>query len=192
MTLRALLPPVALAFASTLCGCGRNLGDSTHIDSTVSGAFTLSSPAFADGADLPDALKCERDGGSGESPPLAWSGAPDETHSFALMMTFWPGENPPPNHYWLLWGIPADTTEIAQGNPDSIGVEGSDKDGVSTGYTPPCSPSADETHTYTITIFALSQDPGLGDEDTLEVDWEILSAAVEDITLDSAQLTAVN
>lgn len=186
MTLRVLLPLAAL------CACGEKLEDSAADDSAASDAFTLTSSAFADGGDLPEALKCERDGGAGESPPLAWSGPPSDTHSFALTMTFWPGEDPPPNHYWLLWGIPSGTAELAQGNPDSVGVEGSDKDGVSTGYTPPCSPSADESHTYTITLYALSEDPGLGSEDSVDVDWEALTTAVEEIVLDSVELTVVN
>jgi len=185
----------AAAAALLLCACTDSAADSAAVDSAPddsAASFTLSSSAFEDGGDLPESLKCERDGGTGESPPLSWDGAPAETHSFALTMTYYPGADGPPNAYWLLWGIPADATELAQGNAASVGVEGSDKDGVSTGYTSPCSPSADEVHDYTISLFALSEDPGLGSEDDVAVNWDALTAAIDGLTLDAAAITVLN
>lgn len=161
---------------------------------TASGDFTLTSTSFADGDALPDDLKCERDGGDGLSPPLAWSGLPADTASIALVMEHWPSEdaNPPPNAYWLLWDVPADTTSLSRGNTESVGHEGSDKDGVGTGYTPPCSPGGDVTHDYTIRLYALSEAAGLTDGDDLLVDWTALTTALESITLETAELTFVN
>ena len=48
------------------------------------------------------------------------------------------------------------------------------------------------SHTYTLTLYALSGDPGLPDEDDLTIDYEALTAAIGDVTLESATLSAVN
>ncbi|MCX4198814.1 hypothetical protein OMR07_27905 [Methylobacterium organophilum] len=44
---------------------------------------TLSSPAFADGADLPARFTAD---GAGVSPPLAWSGLPAGTAALVLLV----------------------------------------------------------------------------------------------------------
>jgi phosphatidylethanolamine-binding protein (PEBP) family uncharacterized protein len=44
--------------------------------------LALSSPAFSHGGEIPRKHTCE---GRDVSPPLAWSGAPDGTKSFALV-----------------------------------------------------------------------------------------------------------
>ncbi|MDP5084371.1 MAG: hypothetical protein NWQ23_03045, partial [Yoonia sp.] len=96
-------------------------------------ALTLSSPAMANGAPLPADLKCQRDNGDGASPPLVWTGVPVGTQSLALIMYHYPKGTvegvDPPSQYWLLWNIPAGTVSLPRANPDSIGNEGSDKDG---------------------------------------------------------------
>ena len=45
--------------------------------------FLLTSPSFVQGAEIPAIYTCE---GRGTSPPLAWSGAPPGTKSFALVV----------------------------------------------------------------------------------------------------------
>lgn len=175
---------VALVLAAGCAGGGA-------ADDTRGAAFSLTSSAFDDGGPLPADLACERDGGDGVSPPVDWDGPPAVTAEFALTMTHYPtGSNPDvdvPNFYWLLWNIPADIRSLARGNPESIGDEGSDKDGVTTGYAPPCSPD-DEVHVYTLRLFALSGDPGLGDADDLTVDWAVLTEAIDGLILDEAEL----
>lgn len=60
--------------------------------------FALHSPAFKDGARIPE--KFTRDG-QNLSPPLAWSGAPDGTESFALIV-----EDPDaPSGVFRHWGV---------------------------------------------------------------------------------------
>ena len=46
-------------------------------------AFALSSPAFVDNGAIPKQYTCE---GADISPPLNWSGAPQGTRSFALIV----------------------------------------------------------------------------------------------------------
>jgi len=57
---------------------------------TLQNNFTLSSPAIVDGGLLPDHLKCTRNGGDGDSPPLAWSEVPAATESLAVIMQHYP------------------------------------------------------------------------------------------------------
>ena len=161
-------------------------------DETTAG-LALSSPDFADGDDLPADFGCSRDGGGDLSPSLTFSGVPAEATSLVVTMHYDPnpGGDGSPNQYWLLWGLAPELGGLEAGNPDSLGQEGSDKDGVSTGYTPPCSPSADETHTYVLTLHALSGDPGLPDEDDGSIDYEALTAAIAGATVEAASLTAV-
>lgn len=162
---------------------------------TTAQGFRLTSSAFQDGEALPAQLKCQRDGGTGESLPIAWSDPPANTQSFALIMYHYPQGTVPgkdlPNHYWLLWNLSPDLREIAQGNPQSLGTEGSDKDGVTTGYTPPCSPPG-ALHTYHIALYALSAAPDLGREDSLQVDWERLSQAIAPLTLAKTEISFTN
>lgn len=159
-------------------------------------AFTLTSPAFADGGDLPADLKCTRAGGDGLSPPLAWTSPPAGTESLAVIMEHYPRGTAPgvdtPSQYWLLWNIPADTTDLPRGNPASIGDEGSDKDERRTGYTPPCSPPG-ARHEYTITLYALDAAPeALPDGDSIDVDWTVMSEAIEDLVIESSSIAFWN
>ena len=164
---------------------------------TPTGAMKLSSPSFSDAGPLPVSLKCTRDGGTGQSPPLTWEGAPQGTQSLAVIMHHFPQHTDPavdvPSHYWLLWNLPAGTTSLPQGNPRRIGTVGSDKDGRTTGYTPPCSPGGGGTHTYTLTVYALSEPPAvLGTTDSLDVDWSRMITAIDGTVLDLASLSFVN
>lgn len=158
--------------------------------------FSLTSPALSNGDDLPADLKCNRDGGDGLSPPLAWSDVPEETQSFAVIMEHYPrgsvAGRDSPSQYWLLWNIPATTTALPRGNPQSIGDEGADKDARTTGYTPPCSP-AGSRHEYTITVYALNASIAeLPAEDSIEVDWEMITDAIEGKVTASSSLSFWN
>ncbi|MCB9765550.1 MAG: YbhB/YbcL family Raf kinase inhibitor-like protein [Alphaproteobacteria bacterium] len=159
-------------------------------DSFAADALTLWSDAFADGDALPDDLRCERDGGDGASPPLAWSDPAEVAVSFALTMTVAEADN----HYWLLWDIPAGTRSLSRGNAESVGTEGSNKDEVDTGYTPPCAPpDSAGTHTYTITLMALDGDPvDLPDTDDVSVDLDVLTAAVDGLVAERATISFTN
>lgn len=140
----------------------------------------LSSPAISNGDLLPADLKCRPDGGDGLTPHLQWTGLPSGTQSLAIIMDNYPRGTTQgidaPSQYWLLWNIPADILALDRGNPQSIGDDGSDKDGKNVGYTPPCSPPGPK-HEYTITLFALSDAPGtLPHSDDMNVDWTQLTA----------------
>jgi Raf kinase inhibitor-like YbhB/YbcL family protein len=117
----------------------------------------LTSPAFADGEPIP--LRHTRDG-QDCSPPLAWSGVPSGTASFALVC-----EDPDaPGRtwvHWVLYRIPAGVRALQGGIPRqeevvSTGLQGRNDFGF-VGYGGP-SPPVGPSHRYQFRLYALSQD----------------------------------
>ena len=106
----------------------------------------LTSTAFDEGGTIPTEHTCD---GADASPPLAWSGAPDGTGAFALLVT-----DPDAGGFahWVLTDIGADVHELPAGEGDSIGVPGRNGFGR-TGWGGPCPPSGE--HEYVFTLYAL-------------------------------------
>jgi Raf kinase inhibitor-like YbhB/YbcL family protein len=160
-------------------------------------AFELSSSALVEGAAMPDDLRCTRDGGTGMSPPLTWANAPKDTGGYAVVMQHYPHGAYPgvnePSQYWLVWNIPADADGVAMGNPDSLGVEGADKDIRGTGYTPPCSPAGGGSHEYTIWVYALDGPlVDLPTEDSITTSWSDVMDALGGHVLNAASISFTN
>lgn len=84
----------------------------TTIAPVVSSAFTLTSPAFANGARLPEEFTCK---GNDQSPPLSWINPPPNTQTFALVLTTSKAGRPSPNVEWVVWSIPADRRALPVG-----------------------------------------------------------------------------
>ena len=110
----------------------------------------LSSAAFTAGAPIP-----KRHGCSGEnlSPPLAWSGAPLRTRSFALV-----ADDPDARHFthWVLFNLPGDVSSLAEGVraghlPPGAAEGRNDFDGI--GWGGPCPPAGE--HHYAFRLYAL-------------------------------------
>jgi Raf kinase inhibitor-like YbhB/YbcL family protein len=77
--------------------------------------MTLTSPAFTDGGVIP--LKHTQPGHD-ISPPLAWSGAPDSTVSFVLIVhdaDAAAGDGTDDMLHWLVWNIPGSATALPEG-----------------------------------------------------------------------------
>ena len=106
--------------------------------------FTLSSSAFASGGAIPTRYTCDD---ANVSPPLAWSGAPSGTKSFALIVDDPDAPDPAaPKRVWVhcvLYDIPATITELAEGEAQASSVSGA-RDGLNDdkgrGYSGPCPP----------------------------------------------------
>ncbi|MEP0535419.1 hypothetical protein [Reichenbachiella sp.] len=165
--------------------------DEVTIDDNTgtNGEIVVTSDAVASG-ELLDDYKCEsKDNDIEASIPISWSGVPETAGSLAIMMYHFPNadDQTNANSYLLLWGIDPSVTSIAHGGADDGNwYIGSNKDGTAISYTSPCSPSAG-SHEYTITVYALSETPAsLPTENTLEVDYETLKAAIESVTLVSS------
>jgi Raf kinase inhibitor-like YbhB/YbcL family protein len=155
------LPAAALGLCLALVGCesasvdpsvspGASASVAESADGNASG-FVLTSPAFADGEPIPVEYTCD---GEELSPPLAWSGAPEETAAYALIE-----EDPDANGFvhWVVVNIPPDWTEIEEGASWPIGgdpIEGANGSGE-VGYAGSCPPNG--THTYVFTLYALTE-----------------------------------
>jgi len=123
------------------------------------GAFELSSTAFKAGEPIPTRHSCK---GEDVSPPLAWSGAPKATRSFALICD----DPDAPLATWIHWvyyDIPASVYAL----PEAIGpAEKPSPGGTSgknsfrkAGYGGPCPPFG--THRYFFRLYALDTVLGL-------------------------------
>lgn len=151
---------------------------------STAATFRLWSTAFDDGGTIPPEHTCE---GQDRSPPLAWSGVPSETRSLAIIC-----EDPdaPGGRFvhWVLYNLPADAAELAEGIPAvpelPSGARHGANDAGSVGWTGPCPPPG-PAHRYVFTCLALGTVIGL--EPGISVD-ELRRAAGEDV-LAEATLT---
>ncbi|WP_322098855.1 YbhB/YbcL family Raf kinase inhibitor-like protein [Microvirga roseola] len=53
--------------------------------------------------------------GENASPPLSWSGAPEGTRSFAVVVDDPDAPGDKPFTHWVAYNIPADTTSLREG-----------------------------------------------------------------------------
>jgi Raf kinase inhibitor-like YbhB/YbcL family protein len=154
---------------------------SEQASTSSNGIFKLSSPAVAEGGALPKEFTCD---GSSATLPLSWSGVPDGTKSFAVIMHHIPGPNDS-HWYWVLYNIPANVTSLEK-NSTGIGMLGNNSVNGNTVYAPPCSKGPGEK-IYTYTVYALSAEPQLS-VPASDVSRDLLLEAIKDITLVSATL----
>lgn len=150
--------------------------------STQAESFSVTSPDFTDGGDLPVTFTCD---GESLSPALTWSGEPAGTSEYAVLMDHQPG--PDDWHwYWTEWGIAPDIHSLGAGSTGE-GTFGTNSVNAELAYTPPCS-KGPGPKTYVITVFALSSTPEL--PDPALVDRDTLLDALADITLASDSISA--
>ena len=115
-------------------------------------AFTLTSPAFTSGGNIPSKYTCDA-GAQNPSPALAWSEAPAGTKSFALIMHDPDAPIAGGFTHWVLFDIPASTSGLPEGfQPGSAGVSGT-SGFRRAGYGGPCPPSG--VHHYHFILSAL-------------------------------------
>ena len=132
-------------------------------------SMQLTSSAFRTGGAIP-----RKHTGEGEdvSPPLAWSGAPENTKSFALICHDPDAPLVTPGHYgfvhWVLYNIPASVNEL----PEGVDAHTSGRtDFGKTGYGGPMPPEGHGTHHYFFWLLALDKELDLPAGLTL---WELL------------------
>jgi Raf kinase inhibitor-like YbhB/YbcL family protein len=117
--------------------------------------FSLTSPAFEEGAAIPVEFTCD---GDGVSPPLQWSGIPQG--SVELILTLLDPDAPDGVFtHWTVYGISPSSGGFPQGSVSTGGLEGRNDFGDE-GYGPPC-PPAGEPHRYIFTLGALTETSGL-------------------------------
>jgi Raf kinase inhibitor-like YbhB/YbcL family protein len=145
-------------------------------------SFVLTSAAFADDAWIPRRFTCD---GENLSPPLAWTGAPEGTQSFALIVDD-PDAPRGTFTHWMLFDIPPDTEGLDEGVQPGAGGRALRNDFGEPRYGGPCPPRGHGPHRYRFTLHAL-------DIAALRLHGDTradLDHAVESHTLGSATLTA--
>jgi len=122
--------------------------------------LVLRSRAFQAQAAIPTVHTCD---GADRSPPLEWSGAPEDTRSFALI-----ADDPDAPRgtwvHWVLYDLPAETASLDEAMATSRtlrngGVQGHN-DFRKLGYGGPC-PPAGNAHRYFFKLYALDKRLGL-------------------------------
>jgi Raf kinase inhibitor-like YbhB/YbcL family protein len=129
----------------------------TPVDLPV--VFEISSTSFADGAEIPQKFGWN---GGNRSPQFSWSGAPEGTVTYVLMMEDLDSLAPPEKvvHFchWLVFNIPVTVCELPEGDPFSLAFADEAIEGMNTyeflGYGGPW-PPAGQTHHYRIRVYAL-------------------------------------
>ncbi|WP_136687712.1 YbhB/YbcL family Raf kinase inhibitor-like protein [Halorhabdus amylolytica] len=127
-------------------------------------SFTIRSPAFDDGAPIPEEYGyTERN----VNPPLSLAGVPDDTESLAVVMDDPDALEPAGKiwDHWVVWNVPPDVTTIPE-EYDVADGEGRNDFGER-GYGGPNPP--DGRHTYRFVAYALdttlSLQPGATKDD---------------------------
>jgi len=117
----------------------------------------LTSPAFADGQAIPVQYTCQ---GADRSPPLAWTGLPNNTRSLVLIIDDPDAPDPQAPKmtwvHWVLYNLPPDIAELAEGIATASlppGTEEGLNDWRRTGYGGPCPPIG--RHRYFHKLYAL-------------------------------------
>lgn len=157
MTDKQHIPALLAVFISLGCVLMLSVFSFSESAATAnSDTLTLTSSAYHDGGTIPARFTCT---GAGISPPLAWSGAPAGTKSFALIISDPDAPDPAAPKmtwiHWILYDIPADVHKLdadaTKRPPD--GSRGGKNSWHHTGYGAFCPPIG--AHRYVHTLYAL-------------------------------------
>lgn len=151
-------------------------------------AMRLTSPAFADGSEIPD--KYTQQVPDAVSPELEWTNVPPGTQTFVLLF-----HDPDVAlqrklndvTHWIAWNIPGSTTKLPEGvkeggtSPDGM-IQGKNTRG-NNAFMGPGAPATGPDHHYTFELFALDTKLDLGPDATREqvmnaMDGHIIGKAV--------------
>lgn len=118
--------------------------------------MTLTSSAFAHGEAIPGK---HSQAGEEISPPLAWSGAPDSTRSFVLIVhdiEAVTGNGLDDVLHWMVWNIPGTAASLPEGVPAGA-LADSARQISATGpfYRGPAAPAGGPVHHYVFELYAL-------------------------------------
>ena len=146
---------VALS-ALLLAGCSAAAAQTPTPGARQTG-LTLTAPAFSQGAPIPKKYSCQ---GEDTSPALDWSGAPQGTKTFALILDD-PDAPSGTFVHWVIYNLPASLSGLPEGastakvpaaNLPQGAAQGKSGFGRA-GYGGPCPPSG--THRYFFHLYAL-------------------------------------
>jgi Raf kinase inhibitor-like YbhB/YbcL family protein len=128
---------------------------------TLAMKLSLTSSAFADGAEIPQRFTCE---GENVSPPLAWTGAPPGTRSLALIVDDPDAPDPAAPQrtfvHWVLVDLPPSETGLPEGmRIPPHGARAGLNDWKKPAWGGPCPPIG--RHRYFFKLYALDAALGL-------------------------------
>jgi hypothetical protein len=122
--------------------------------------LTITSTAFSEGQPIPQKYTCQ---GSDISPPLAWTNAPANVKSFALIMDD-PDAPVGTWVHWVLYDLPPDAIGLPEDVAKTEVMANGAKQGLNTwprlGYGGPCPPPG-KPHRYFFNLYALDKMLGL-------------------------------
>ncbi len=161
------------ALLTALAGClGSPAADTGTDPTTATQTLSVTSPAVAQGGQVPTAFTCD---GADRSPPLEISAVPADAAGLAIVVDD-PDAPGGTFTHWLLWNLPPDRTSVPEDVPaepivESLGgARQGENDFGDIGYRGPCPPTG-EVHTYRFTAYALDRsldvDPGASTETML-------------------------
>ena len=140
--------------------------------------ITITSDAFPHGEAIPTQFTGE---GADVSPPVEWSGVPDEATELALICDDPDAPTPQPWVHWVIYKIPAAVTGLPEGVPREAelaspagarqGVNSWSSDNL--GYCGPMPPPGHGTHHYHFQLYALDAELDLKGQATKQ---ELLDA----------------
>jgi Raf kinase inhibitor-like YbhB/YbcL family protein len=149
-------------------------------------SFTLTSTAFADGAEIPVKYSCN---GQNISPALNWADLPAGTVSLALILE--DPDAPVKNFtHWVIFNSPPDTSRLPEDVPKDGALAGGAVQGKNggggIGYMGPCPPKG-PAHHYIFNLYALDKSLDLAAGATKAE----VRQAMEGHILGQAQLTGI-
>ncbi len=122
----------------------------------LSDGFQIESSGFDQGETIPTKYTCD---GENVSPPLGWTDPPPTTKSIALILDDPDAPGGVFNH-WVMFNLPAATTELAEGVPTDGELASGARQGTNSfglvGYAGPCPPPG-PGHRYFFKIFFLNK-----------------------------------
>ncbi len=138
----------------------------------------IKSPAFEGHKRIPDKHTTN---GENVAPPLEWSGAPEGTQAFAIVVHDPDAPLVDGFTHWVAYGIPATTTSLPEGGEGPVqGVNSMGEEG----YMGPAPPPGHGPHHYYFWVYALDENvdlkPGL--------DRRALYERIEDHVIEQARL----
>ena len=154
----------AALLASTGCGV---------LNSELSGEMptdiNVISPMMQEGQPLPSGYTCEAEG-EPVSPPLSWSGLPDDVGSIALVV-----DDPEAALvFWVVTDLDPQLVELRQNTVPADAKIGQNSSGEAA-YGAPC-PEEDDTHSYRFTVYALNEPLDLPEGAALDLTLENIAA----------------
>lgn len=146
------------------------------------GGFDLTSPAFANGAELDPSFTADEE--DAVAPPLEWTAPPPGTQELAIIVEDPDAPAGEPLCHWLVWGLPPQKGKLLEGEtPPRVGKNSSGN----SEWLLPDPPTGHGPHDYVFQIFALDLPltlmPG--------ADRDKLLAAMEGHVIATAILTGV-